>query len=192
MDYLTAKTDAEAGTILRSSQTEHALEVWRKLSFASDPMGTFTELRDTRLVARPARCNKSSDLASHFATFEDRLLKLTNRTGTCPLTPEGKRWAVLDMVPQTMEKELEARIHLFKTYEDLKSHALDLAARKHPASETHNLEEGEPIEFLNEAGEICKLERVGGKWVPSKKSGIPPNKKFPPGSCFRCGRNTTA
>ena len=87
-------------------------------------------MRDTRLATRPPRCPKASELPAHFASFEEKLLKLTSRTGTCPLTPEGKRWAVLDLVPSSMEKELESQIHLFHTYEDLKAHALDLAARR--------------------------------------------------------------
>ena len=153
MDHLTAKTDAEAGLIVRSSQKEHGLEVWRRLAFASEPQGTFSELRDTRLVTRPQRCTKIADLASHLASFEDKLLKLTTRTGTCPLTPAGKRWALLDLVPSSLESALESQIHLFKTYEDLKAHALDLANRKGAASETHNLEEA-GIEFQNEAGEL--------------------------------------
>ena len=161
-DYLTAKTEAEAGVIVRSAQRLHALEIWRRLSFASEPMGTFSELRDTRQATRPSRCNKPGELASHFASFEDRLLKLTERTGSCPLTQEGKRWAILDMVPSYMEKELESQVHLFKTYEDLKAHSLDLAARRAPAPEVHNLEEG-PIEFCNDAGEICRLEKTRRK-----------------------------
>ena len=94
MDYLTAKTEAEAGLIVRGAQAEHGLEAWRRISFASEPQGSFSELRDTRLATRPSRCNKPSELASHFAAFEDKLLKLTNRTGSCPLTLEGKRWSI--------------------------------------------------------------------------------------------------
>ena len=95
MDHLTAKTDAEAGLIVRSPQKEHGLEVWRRLAFASEPQGTFSELRDTRLVTRPQRCTKIADLASHLASFEDKLLKLTTRTGTCPLPQkanDGPYW----------------------------------------------------------------------------------------------------
>ena len=99
IDYLTAKTDDEAGTIIRGSQNDHGLEAWRKLAASSEPQGTYTELRETRLITRPNRCHKPSDLAGHFADWENRLLKLTTRTGNSPITPEGKRWAVLDMVP---------------------------------------------------------------------------------------------
>ena len=192
LDYLTANTEAEAGLIIRGSQEEHGLEGWRRIAYASEPKGSFSELRDARLATRPSRCTKPSELASHFAAFENKLLKLTNRTGSCPLTLEGKRWAILDMVPATMEKELEAQIHLFKTYEDLKAHSLDLAARKGYTGETHNLEE-EAIEYVNESGELCRLEKQSGKWIAANrkpKTNPKPaaKQKFPDGSCFRCGK----
>ena len=98
------------------------------------------------------------------------------------------------MVPLTMEKELESQIHLFKSYEDAKSHALDMASRKSPQAEAHNLEQDGPIEYISEAGELCRLEKQGGKWVAAKRSGPSPNKdaskKFASNACFRCGRTT--
>ena len=62
IDYLTANTDKEAGLIVRGAQCEHGLEIWRRLSYSSEPMGSFSELRDTRLVTRPARCTRMSEL----------------------------------------------------------------------------------------------------------------------------------
>ena len=84
MDYLTANCDGEAAQIIQGAQAEHGLEAWRRISYASEPRGTFSELRDTRLATRPPRCPKASELPAHFASFEEKLLKLTNRTGTCP------------------------------------------------------------------------------------------------------------
>ena len=175
LDYLLARTEGDAGTIVRGAENEPSLEIWRRLAHASDPRGTFTELRDTRQVTRPARCGKASDLATHFATWEDRLRRVTNRTGNCPLTAEGKRWAILDLVPSSLEKELENQIHLFRSCDDLKAHALDLAGRQGRNGEAHNIE-AELIEFSDESGELFKLERHNGKWVPSKLT----KKPFPP------------
>ena len=142
IDYLGARTEGEAGTILRGAESKHGLEAWRLLSFASGPKGSYSDLRETRTVTRPPRCTKPADLAVHLASWEEKLLKLSDRTGSCPLTPEGKRWAILDLVPTSMERELESQIHLFRTYEDIKGHALDLANRIGGKSfDTHHLEE---------------------------------------------------
>ena len=54
-----------------------------------------------------------------------------------------------------MERGLEAQIHLFHTYEDLKAHVLDLDARRSSTSETYNLEESDSIAFINDSGEVC-------------------------------------
>ena len=91
-----------------------------------------------------------------------------------------------------MEKELESQIHLFHTYEDLKAHALDLAARRSPTSEAYNLEESESIEFVNDAGELCRLEKQDGKWVSKNPTFSPKgsSQKLSPSRCFRCGRTT--
>ena len=121
------------------------------------------------------------DLPAHFATFEDRLLKVITRTGSSPLTPEGKRLAILDMVPSSMERELENQVHLFKTYEDLTAHALDVAARQvGKGHDVHNLE-SDTIEFLDDSGELMKLERQNCKWVSSKPKTT--FMKFPKNSC---------
>ena len=84
IDHLISNCDGEAGIIARGAQHEHALEIWRRLAAASDPQGAFTELRDTRQVTKPQRCSKLSELPTHLATFEDRLLKITTRTGISP------------------------------------------------------------------------------------------------------------
>ena len=68
-----------------------------------------------------------------------------------------------------MEKELEAQIHLFKSDDDLKGHALDLANRRGNSYDTHLLTD-DTIEFQTESGELCKLERQDGKWVPSRSN----------------------
>ena len=63
------------------------------------------------------------------------------------------------MVPAGMEKELEAQVHLFRTYEDLKGHALDLAARSQGNSgEAHHLEE--TLSTLRFATRMKQVENV--------------------------------
>ena len=80
IDYLLAKTSGEAAIIVQGAQNENSMEIWRRLAHASDPAGTYTELRDTRRVTKPTRCTKMSELATHLATWEDRLRRVTLRT----------------------------------------------------------------------------------------------------------------
>ena len=70
IDYLGARTEGEAGTILRGAESKHGLEAWRLLSFASGPKGSYSDLRETRTVTRPPRCTKPADLAVHLASWE--------------------------------------------------------------------------------------------------------------------------
>jgi len=188
-EFLANRTVGEAGEIVRGAETLPALEQWRLLAMRFDPLGPTSQVQDLRALLAPPRAGKLSDLLAMIQAWENQGERLRKRFGDQPLSESAKMVSLLQMCPKLVEAELESQLHLFSSYPSLKAHITNLVASRTSGSMPMmqgSLEEAsppDPVEFEGEDGELYRLEKKDGKFVPKRM----PRGKFK-GECFRCGR----
>ena len=204
--FLSWALEGEAWEIYDGCESASNLEAWRRLSQRYAPVGPATQLTDTRRLIHPPRVSKLCEVMRGIQTWENLCSLHRERHGEEPLSESMKKVALLEMVPKDLSSELEAQLHLFPSYHDLRTRIEEITVLRasldgfRPARgddgryAAHNFE---PADFqgdiVDDNGDLLRLERgsdgrfrVMKSGKGSGKGGKRPNKDPRSGKCFRC------
>ena len=172
-EFLDWVLEGEAWEVADGVEGEPSLEAWRLVSRRCSPRGPATQLRDTRTITKPTRATHLGDCLRAIQLWENQVYQHKSRHGSSPLDDEGlKKLTLLEIVPIKEAEELECQLHLFKTYQDLKTRIEEIVLTRTgghgKSSKLHNLEPNTQsdlnvVEFTDADGVLQKLFAIDPK-----------------------------
>ena len=103
-EQLTALLEGDAWLAIENHQKSSSLERWRLLSSACDPRGAYSELMDTRSITNPQRIRNAKGIIEGINAWEGVQLRHQLATGMPILTEHAKKYSLLNLMPQAVEK----------------------------------------------------------------------------------------
>ena len=143
LDFL---CEEEAWDIWDGNENGLNLESWRLLSKRFSPKGPARQLQDTRRLMKPVRAPNLSEALKAIQLWENQCTQHRSRHGSSPFDDDGlRKYTLLDILPAREADELEAQLHLFPKYSDLKTRVEEMVVTRsgRPATKVHNLEPSE-------------------------------------------------
>ena len=128
LDFL---CEGEAWDIWDGNENGLNLESWRLLSKRFSPKGPARQLQDTRRLMKPVRAPNLSEALKAIQLWENQCTQHRSRHGSSPFDDDGlRKYTLLDILPAREADELEAQLHLFPKYSDLKTRVEEMVVTR--------------------------------------------------------------
>ena len=102
--------------IIKGAQGLPGAEAWRRLAAHFDPNVGTRNLADLRRCVSPAQAKSLADMPAAIQAWENCLRVYTARTGSSPVTTEGRVPLLLGMCPKTLGATLASQQAMFPDY----------------------------------------------------------------------------